>query len=367
MKNLLDAEREVLLKKASGKCPDLFDHDQAQIPDYTVIEQASSNLTAMYAASLFSPKCVLADLTAGLGINAFYFAKRVREVFAVERDKKRAQCLSHNLRLAEIDNVSVIIGDCVEWLRGPHPEFDSVFLDPSRRNSSSRIVKLSDCVPNVDDVLPLCPPDARVLIKASPLLDIKSVVNTLSCIESLHIVEVNREVKELLISLCPAIRIDITDIRLTCVRIFDPDNIQCHDFRLEDLSLNRNIQYLKNKCKLSSGGFLYEPSPAFMKSGMFGGLSSRFAGLEKFAPDSHLFFADHLFSDFPGRIFSIKSLLSSRDLKQLKGQRFNVVSRNHPVKAAELQSRFKFMPSDKDFIIASTVGREKVILSATKL
>lgn len=357
-----------LRKKAAAKFEPVFSNPDSVCPDSLVVEQASGIETSSYAASLLHPEDVTADLTAGLGINVFGFASVCVFVYAVELDENRARALEVNLRIAGCSNVEVINDDCLHWLRTTDKNFNVAFLDPARRSlTGKKMVRLEDCSPNVLEVIPLLKGKAtRLLVKLSPLLDIKEVMRRIPGTSCINILEVNREVKELLV-----------DVDLTAVGNTDPEMwpslkgvlLNGRDKPLEieidtDVSIPADFASVED---IHSGGYVYEPSPAVMKAGMFSFKNLRFPNLLKFHENSHLFFSDTLYSGYPGRIFRVNGLLSSKDLKKMKGENFNVISRNHPAKAQELQDRFKFRSSDDNFIIASTIGKDKIILNTIKV
>lgn len=337
------------------------------VPDSSVVEQASGLLAAQYVASLISPGEKVADLTAGLGINTLCFSRRAEHVYAIEIDEKRALALKQNLRNLKVENVSVVNSDCTEWLENTNLLFDTIYIDPARRTASGRrFFKLSDCSPNVLELMPaLRNHTARVLIKCSPLLDISAVEKEIPQVSGFHIIEVDREVKELLVDIdfnASAIEAKASPI-IDCV-ILSKNKEQ----RIIKLSTSNIIpELLADLNGIETGGIIYEPAPSIMKAGRFGEIVESYPGLKKLDPNTHLFYHDSLYEEFPGRVFKIISAVSSKDLKKMKGAHFNVISRNHPAAAQELQDRFKLLPSDSEFLIATRCAGKKIIFQATKL
>lgn len=370
MTPLSESARADLLRKALSKLPELFSLPGVMLPDSSVIEQASGMLTAHFTASLLPPGARIADLTAGLGVNTFCFSQTASHVYALERDTARAQCLKHNFNLTGLGNIDVIEADCLDWLKTTGSTIDIVFVDPSRRDAGRRVVALSDCSPAVVELLPLLPPSSRLLLKASPLLDISAAMTEIPGITAIYIVEVGREVKELLLD------VNIASVRgnsetqspsIHSVRLYSGGNPDIVSFSYDDREMNASVPLIEGKGAIQTGAYIYEPSPSLMKSGMFGALSARFEGMKQLSRNTHLFLSTDFYPEFPGRIFSVGQLLGSSDLKRLKGGSFNVISRNHPVRPSELTSRLRLRPSDSTFLIACKAGADKVIVKASRV
>lgn len=352
--------------KSKYKFDGLIGSDIMELSDRSVVEQASGWLTASYKATLIAPGAVIADLTAGLGIDTIAFSTKASIVYAIEKELSRSMALSTNLQRLGIFNVKVINEDSCRWIEQTTTHFDMVYIDPARRTySGKRVFLLQDCSPDILFLLPrlkkVC---KRCLIKVSPLFDLKELERLLPQLTSVRIIEVKREVKELLLELDfissdknekPVIECIILDNVTTVSKIA----VSSAD---DDL-----VRYVKDIEIVEKGGYVYEPSSSIMKSGFFGSLFKSFPLLQKFSSNSHLFFSKEKYENFPGRVFKIKDFLTSKDLKRAKGKRYNVISRNHPAKSEELQSRFGFVPSDREFLIASSVGNKKLIIEAEKI
>lgn len=371
MSRLLDNLEQKIRFKAIEKSGDLFSNPSSKIPDSSVVEQASSAPTAEFAASLISEGEIVVDLTAGLGVNSFYFSRRAAEVKAIEINASRAQALAFNLGLSEATNICVINEDCIHWLESSKCDFDTVFVDPARRNSTGRNFMLKDATPDIFRILDILKRKkciCRVLLKASPLLDISSVLNYFQEIKSIYILESHREVKELLIEFTIGYDKEnlpyvTKEVDISCVRL-STSGADIIKFKAEEYKTKAPL--LKD-VKLLSDGYLYEPCPALMKCGMFGGVASRFPGVVKLDPSTHIFYSSERIGHFPGRTFRITTPIGSRELKKIKGSRYNVISRNHPATASELEKRYNLKSSDSEFLIACRAAGHKIILPATLL
>lgn len=371
MNSVFRGREEEIRKKALNKSSRIFSIPGSVLPDSSVIEQASGELSSGFVASLVPDGSVVADLTAGLGINSLAFSDKAKKVFAVEMDESRALALRHNLELCGAENIEVVHSECLEWLQSVRPMLDVIFVDPARRDVDRRVFRLEDSSPRLSDILAFYQeaPDTtrpRIIVKASPLLDIDYAVNSVPGVSAVYIVEANGEVKELLLDIGPNLSVEHDDVAVNCVRL-KPGETQLFSFSLKEKYLNDSVPLASSAKDIEVGGYLYEPSAALMKSGLHGALASRFPDLVKLARDTHLFYSNSLQADFPGRIFRIEGFESSSSLKKKRGSFLNVISRNHPAKAPEIEQRYRLKTSDTDFLIFCTVGPSKSIFLTHRL
>lgn len=392
MPDSLDSD---IRRKASNKFKGVLDCAEAAIPDGEVVQQASGSLTARFTASLIPANSRVVDLTAGLGVNTLWFSKKASHVTATELNPHRAEVLEENLRNAGIRNVEVVAANCLEWLSDDSlpladntpplaanavshaykiMSFDVAYVDPSRRSDSGkRVFLFDDYSPSLSAVIELLQGrTSRLLVKASPLLDISSIFKEFPQTTTIYVLESHNEVKELLIdmdlSLDQSFQHEAATVPRTvkCVTLSETGADTVWEFPVDESGESSPVIYLKSCEEVRPGCYVYEPSPSIMKAGGFNRLSSYFPGLRKFSPNTHLFLGNELFADFPGKIFRVNALLRSSDLKKMKGSRFSVISRNHPAKASELETRYRLKSSDTDYLIAATIGPSKLILSASR-
>lgn len=351
--------------KLNKKWGDYLSPLQYIYTDRSVVEQASSHLTALYAASLINKDDVLADLTGGLGVNTYFFSTKCKKVDCVEIDSSRSLALKKNLFQLHTDNVEIFNQDCVDWLKKNDKFYDVIFIDPARRDDKGkRFFRLEDCIPNVLSLMPLLQEKGRkVIIKASPLLDITSIFKKINKVNCVHIIEVRREVKEVLIEISFEQENAGIVRQINCVRLSED-----REPAIITLQANESKPQISDKqVQLTEGYYIYEPSPSIMKSGLFGPFNDLYPALVKFSQNTHLFYSKTYFHDFPGRTFVFGRYLKKRDLKSIKGFNYNVISRNHPAKPSDIETQYKYKPSDTNFIIATTLENKKVIFTAEKI
>lgn len=141
------------------------------------------------------------DLTCGLGVDTSALAGHYAQVVALEPDPVRHRLAQHNLALLGHHHVQLAPQTAEAWL-ATHPDaaFDLVYLDPDRRDDAGqRHFRFADTTPNVLALLPtLLRIAPRVLLKASPMLDIAAALQELGVVHTVTVLAADGECKELL-------------------------------------------------------------------------------------------------------------------------------------------------------------------------
>lgn len=338
-------------RKCAVKLSSFIGNKKFLFPDGISSEQASDQLVAAYHAALAGSGKSILDMTAGLGIDAFSIAMASNRVTAVEMDTAKALILKHNAESLGIDNFEVVCGDSLEFLSNVSSHYDIIFIDPARRRSDdSRAYSFEDCTPDVAANQELLGRHAaRILVKASPLLDISAVRKELTGISMIHIVCVRGECKEILA--------DIDHSEFRGVRFVDlgAEGIISDLFLSEDEMYSGTVR-IADLEEIKAGGYLYEPNAALMKSTAFGAVCEKFAGLKKIGRNSNLYICDAFYPEFPGRVLKILSVPDRNDLKRLKGMRYNVVVRNYPLSAEALRRKLSLREGMDLFIYGCRVS-----------
>ena len=139
------------------------------LPDRSV-EQSSSEACA--AAKPLRGESLL-DLTCGLGGDTIELSRRFSRVVALERDAVLADVVRENLHRLGITNVEVVTTSAEEYLEQCDEHFSAIIVDPDRRISERRSVRLEDSSPNVVALMPRMRQVAQqIAIKCSPLFDV---------------------------------------------------------------------------------------------------------------------------------------------------------------------------------------------------
>ena len=351
------AEQILCRRRAKEKIPEWYGKPKVLFPSRLSLEQCSSEATAKLKSSWYNGDLFL-DLTAGAGVDTFYFSKNFEKVLATEQNPYLASLTSYNLSILGAPNVEVINSDGVEFLRNTKEDFDLIYLDPSRRAAGdSRVFRLEDCTPDVLHLKDLLVKKGKkVLIKTSPFLDITDSIRKLEFVVSVRIVSVKNEVKEVLYELNAEIeegvKISTYDIR--------PEGTTEFAFEFqEDIEIDL----------ASPDEYLFEPNAAILKGGGMNVLAKEYE-LRKLAVNTHLYTSSSDSPGFPGRRFKVKKIY--KDLKsakkEIKNSRFNVISRNYPIDAQSLMSRYQIVPGKQsDFLIFARDLKSKLIIQAERL
>jgi len=345
-------------QKAKKKLPLwLSAHPNIILPAPSTLEQASSSATARYKASLVKGKTFV-DLTGGAGIDCHALTEYYDQGICIERDPYTAELIEHNIKCLTDIPVTTYCDTAENYIKNME-KTDLVIIDPQRRDTRKRgKFKLEECSPAILEMLPALLPKAdRIMVKTSPMLDIKQGITQLQNIHTVHIVEWNNDCKELIFIMgenppdCPEIN---------AVSINDNGEIITEiSFTLEEEN-SAETEYCQPL------NYLYEPGPAFQKSGGFNILAKRL-NLKKLHPHTHLYTSDILLSHFPGRRFKIIDQYTVKSEK-IPLKQAHITTRNFPSDVKTLRKKLKIQEGGDDYLFACTLHDEtKKILHSRKI
>jgi 16S rRNA G966 N2-methylase RsmD len=338
------------------KIPTWYENADIVFPAHLSLEQCSSETTASFKSTLIQGN-TLVDLTGGFGVDCAFLSSQFKQVTYVERNAELCEIAKHNFAVLGLNHIQVINADAVDYLQ-QMPSVDCIFIDPARRDGVGRkTVALSDCEPNVVEILPtLLEKSKTVLLKLSPMLDIRLALSDLKKVAGVSVISVDNECKELLLMLSNQAN---GNPLISCLNFRKNNELQTFSFTNEEEQL-ANVSYAHLPEK-----YLYEPNASILKAGAYKLLSSRL-GLKKLHPNSHLYTSDTLFADFPGRIFSIDSYfsLNKRDMREYLGGiiQANITVRNFPDTVASLRKKTKLAEGGQVYLFATTLLDEKKVL-----
>lgn len=354
---------------APAKWPRLAANSDIAYPCRLSREQSSSESTARYKAELVSKsdahnsKLTLADLTGGMGIDSMAFASVASHVDYIEQDLTLCEIMTHNANALNLCNITCHHSNCIEWLKATCHHFDWIYLDPARRGGQGqKLVRLTDCHPNVVELMPLLQERCdRLLIKASPMIDIHDSLRLLGnehknqwCPTEVHIVAANHECKEVLFICQHSTSEEKPSVRVVCVDL-RKKGLWRNEFVLGDETQPKYTDEIQK--------YLYEPNRALMKGAPWGEICEWY-NVTKIDRNSHLYTSDKVVTAFPGRIFEVlkEVRLNKKSLKQELKQA-NILVRNYPVDADTLRGRLGIADGGEMFIVATTVcGKKKALL-----
>lgn len=359
-------------RKVAGKLSSFISDDRFLFPSVQAAEQSTHQSVALYHASLAGSGKRVVDMTAGLGIDAFTLHKNGNKVTAIELDPERASILRHNSAVLDMDGFEIIEGDSIDWIKkNENRRFDILFIDPARRTSDNRRTYFfKDCVPDITSDIDILKASAdRIMVKASPILDIHQIIRELKDVTSLHIVCYKGECKEILIIMDKDAQSDDPEIITVDIHEYKSAGTDRQDIwslRFSDLG---NRCPIAESSDLIPGSYLYDPNAAVHKLNCSSVLCDRFRDMKKLAANTDLYISPLLHESFPGRIFKIMDVPDKATLKQLRNGRFETAVRNYPMSAEDLRKKLKVVQGSDDFIFGCSVGMKSrpTILICKKL
>ncbi|MBR4815093.1 MAG: RsmD family RNA methyltransferase [Paludibacteraceae bacterium] len=346
-------------QKAKEKIPSWSEIDDLVYPPHLSMEQCSSEQTAAYKATLVRGES-FTDLTGGFGVDFAFIARNFKQATMVERNAELCEIAVHNLPLLGLPDAKVVNGDGMDHLRQMEP-VDVIFIDPARRDQQGRkTVSIADCEPNLLEVLETLRARAKkILIKYSPMLDITLAIKELEGVESVHVVSVENECKELLFLLSEK---TAGSPLFHCVNLSKRGETR-YTFTMEE-ERNATIRQAG-----SIGKYLYEPYSSLLKAGAYKSLCTHFP-VEKLAVSSHLYTSDEPINDFPGRAFRVVDTftLNKKEVKEHLGnvKKANIAVRNFPLSANELRNRLKIKEGGDIYIFATTHMEKRLVIMCEK-
>lgn len=352
------------------KLPAWYATEGIYFPKRLSLEQSSSALTASYKAGLIPEGSRVLDMTGGFGVDSFTFAKeRMCRVTYCERDEDLAILVKHNAEVMGVEGLDFYVGDGVKCLReAPKGSFDIIYLDPARRKGSQKVFRLEDSEPAVTDLLPaLFDCSEYVLLKLSPMLDMQEAIRALPSLVEIHVISVHGECKELVGILQRGSSAAIPP-KIIAVSIKD------HDTDLKDSLKTQTVEFTPKDEQSSVAAigppqaYLYEPDAALLKAGAFKWISAHFK-LTKLHKNTHLYTSDSLIGGFMGRITKVEQVSSYAAFKKAKqAWAGNVVTRNFPLKPAELRKRHPISEHADTFLhFCKGADEQLMVIQSTRL
>ena len=170
-------------QKARGKLEGDIADEYFIYPNPLAVEQCSGSSMASLHASMVGSDDRVLDMTMGLGIDAMTIARKCREIVMLDLKQDNVDAALLNIERLALSNAHALCGDSIEYLReSSDGAFDVIFIDPARRGvNGRRLYALADCEPDVTSLLPMASLKAkRMIVKASPMLDIDKLISELA-------------------------------------------------------------------------------------------------------------------------------------------------------------------------------------------
>lgn len=338
-------------KKCEKKLPTWFNSSNIYYPNKLNIEQTSSEETALFKSNLVSGKSLI-DLSGGLGVDSYFFAKKFLEVTHVELDPELSEIVQHNKTQLGATNLLCVAADSLSYLKTHEKTYDCIYVDPSRRDSNkNRVFLLEDCEPNIplhlDFLLSKSP---QILVKTAPLFDIKKGLEELKHVKHLWVVALKNEVKELLWLIE---RDFIGQATLHAVNLGteqEPFHFKLEEEQQMESDFSEPLTYL------------YEPNSALLKTGGFKCIGNHHR-IHKLHIHSHLYTSLNLIP-FPGRSFKVLETIPyhKTSLKSFKNTQVNVATRNFKLTVAEIRKKHLLKDGGALYMFFTTDLHNKAIV-----
>ena len=350
------------LQRIRYKIPSFYNTKNILFPPQLNIEQSSSESTSLYK-KLFCEGNTFIDITGGFGIDFYFISQHFETAIYVERNEELCKIVAHNYKELGATNISIINDDAVDFI-GNMPTSDCVFVDPARRDKKGgKTVFLEECEPDITQLYKkILDKTNLLLIKLSPMLDITAAIKALTNVNSVHIVSVENECKEVLLLLKPN---SFSTINYKAINILKNNIIEEFEFTKE--SENSVI------CTYSSviQNYLYEPNSSILKAGAFKSVANTYS-INKLNNNTHLYTSENIISNFPGRIFKVLKVWNfhKKDLVEMKKYilKANISTRNFPLKPEELKKKIGIADGGDTYLFGCTLQDEsKVIIQCEKI
>lgn len=361
---LQDAVTQIIgRRKAATKIPELIARG-ILFPSALLAEQCSSQSMADLHTTLIAPGANVADLTFGLGIDTFAIARKAATVYGVEMDPKAAEYGRTNAATLQSRNVTITHTTAQEWAATPHPEIDTIFIDPARRKASTnRAYRFEDCSPNLCELLAMPGlQDKTLIVKASPMLDINYTMRALPGVREIIIAAIKGECKEM-IAVCHTAETTPPDATITAI---DITPYATSRITVSIADHNRPAaRIVASTEQIHPGTYLYEPNAAVMKTAPWQYIETHYPTLTKLSADAHLFISNQPTDNFPGRCLRITHVYHSakQAARELKNDAANIATKAYPLTPQELRNKFRIHPCpDRSRFLIGTTAAEKHLL-----
>lgn len=341
------------------------------LPEGITYEQSSGEATARYKADTFAPTPFLVDGTGGLGIDFSHLARRAQRAIYLERNEDFATAAQYNIprimgesyspTRVEIQQGSLL--DELERLVANGMEM--LYFDPARRaQGGARTYALADTEPSP---LKVCHSlqrnyQGRILIKVSPMEDIREVLRQLPSVQEIHIVQSGDEVKELLLYIRTlSTQSEATPPSLIAVQL-SPEGLVVNRFCGTPAEESEQTPHFAS----ALGHYLLLPGAALQKSGLYHSIGIAYNALP-LHPNSHIYTTDQKPSLFLGKCYEVVRVIpaKSSELKRLHQAypEADFSQRNFPLKPVDFYKKTKIRPGSSHRLIGTTLlSGESVII-----
>ncbi|MBO5407372.1 MAG: SAM-dependent methyltransferase [Bacteroidales bacterium] len=358
-------------EKMKIKAPLWYSNPSLAYPFAVSVEQGSSQATALFKqkiiSGLLNSTLITADLTGGMGIDSFFISRIASKHYYFERNAELCAATEYNFRQLgagniEVSNRDITDDDCAALRELEGKGISLIYIDPARRTASGgKAILLQDYEPNVIELQKrLFAVSRHILVKVSPMTDIKLNLRHLPHTTAVYVVAVANECKELLFLLDrEAVNNDVDIISIS----LDTNGLK-NEFRFRP----GEEEAAEATYATELGKYLYEPGKAILKGGAYKLISQRY-GCRKLAPSTHLYTSDEIIEDFPGKIFKVEEVVpfNKKSLKEVasKHPKADLTARNFPMDTNALKKLSGIKDGGNRHIFAVTLCNGAKVLAVT--
>ncbi|HZY83098.1 MAG TPA: hypothetical protein VFE50_26445 [Cyclobacteriaceae bacterium] len=350
-------------KKTVYKLPLFYQTKGVVYPPSLNLEQCSSEATARFKKYITSKWITsgkkFCDLTGGFGVDALFMSSLFPYTDFSEPDTTLIEVAEHNHQLLGSSNIHYHNKNAADFMSASGKHYDLIYVDPSRRSTTNKkVFQFADCEPDVVGSLEELYRHAdRLMIKASPLLDIQQGIKDLQHVARVLVVSVDNDCKELLF-LCD--RKSTGETVVECYNL--PNNFNAHK-----IPVAFEFRFSEERSAAATFSdplkFIYEPNTSIMKGGAFKSIATEFK-VRKLAANTHLYTSAEVIDDFPGRVFEIKEFVKPD--KKLRGKA-NILIRNYPLSVDEIKKKTGITDGGDKYLIACSGVKEKWMFTANRV
>lgn len=363
IKRLETAERifvqnQIALKdRYLDRLPEIFRLKGIIMPTRLSLQQASSESTAAYKSKVISGYLKennvrrYIDITGGFGVDFTVIAlsllekELIDEAIYIEQDTYLYNIYKHNLGIISsgypsLKKVKTINDSSEVFLRDIDFGKSFVYADPARRDKSGmKVFLLEDCSPDLAMISNKYDP-IHFMYKLSPILDLDYIGKKVKRAGSIHCVEHEGELKEILavstLKKKPFYIIKISDGGIAKELAFERSSERCVEF------LNRDIQ---------SGDTILIPSPAASKSSLLDTTDEY--RLKKISKNTNIYFIQNSLDDYRilGRLFKVIEIFKYKSDKRISGG-YNIIAKNFTDKPSQISKKMRIKEGGEKYLIA---------------
>lgn len=404
-------------KKVEKKIPLWYNCNSIAYTHPLSVEQCSSQLTAQYKQQLIKKICSTSttinssynsgsksnsaqeintvDFTGGMGVDSFFISQIANHHYYIERNAELCQTTEYNFSQLGAKNITVInkevtIEQKELFASLATKNISLIYIDPARRSkTNNKVVSIKEYEPNILELLePFFSISRYILVKVSPMEDIKLNLSLLPQTKEIYVIAVDNECKELLFLLEANSLLKEDSLNSGEDTKISAVNLSSKEHKTESLTENLNEQISRDLHKCFSftltqennavatytselGAYLYEPSKALLKSGAYKLISSHY-GVDKLALSTHLYTSNELKEEFLGKIYSIKEVIefNKKSIKAVAKHYPNadITARNFPLDTNGIKKLSGIKDGGSHHIFATTLtnGKRVVIITECK-